>query len=314
MTTSEPPPPPSSAPPSSPEGGAPGERSRAPSRRTLTLAVVVGRLRNRRGHGDPCGGLRGRANREQGRGRALGPHLAPRPARGGGAEARRDRRRSARRVDDRARRRARERLARQARRQGHRLLVGVPAPRLLGERRARCPARASRVRVTRRRSSPTASARAARRRATSTRSRRASRTASSRSTSVASASASPRRWRRELLSRLGDFLDERTGHRKLLAHALDEPIRGGARWAYVFGSALLGSFLVQAVTGVALMTSYAPSDKTAWASVHYITVQAGRRLARARPPPLRRAGDGDRARRAPRCRSRSSAPTRSRAR
>lgn len=84
-----------------------------------------------------------------------------------------------------------------------------------------------------------------------------------------------------ILSRLGDFLDERTGHRKLLAHALDEPIRGGARWAYVFGSALLGSFLVQAVTGIALMTSYAPSDKTAWASVHYITfTQSGGWLVR----------------------------------
>jgi ubiquinol-cytochrome c reductase cytochrome b subunit len=70
-----------------------------------------------------------------------------------------------------------------------------------------------------------------------------------------------------------DFLDERTGVRSLVSHLLDEPIRGGARWAYVFGSALLGSFLVQAVTGVALMTSYAPSDKTAWASVHFIQFQ-----------------------------------------
>lgn len=84
-----------------------------------------------------------------------------------------------------------------------------------------------------------------------------------------------------ILSRLGDFIDERTGHRKLLAYALEEPIRGGARWAYVFGSALLGSFLVQAVTGVALMTSYAPSENTAWASVHYITfTQSGGWLVR----------------------------------
>jgi ubiquinol-cytochrome c reductase cytochrome b subunit len=83
------------------------------------------------------------------------------------------------------------------------------------------------------------------------------------------------------LKRLGDFVDERTGHRALLAHALDEPVKGGARWAYVFGSALLGSFLVQVVTGIALMTSYAPSEKTAWASVHYITfVQSGGWLVR----------------------------------
>lgn len=76
-----------------------------------------------------------------------------------------------------------------------------------------------------------------------------------------------------MIRRAIDFIDERTGIKKLTAHLLDEPIKGGARWAYVFGSALLGSFLVQAVTGVALMTSYAPSDKTAWASVHFIQFQ-----------------------------------------
>jgi len=79
-----------------------------------------------------------------------------------------------------------------------------------------------------------------------------------------------------LLSRASDFLDERTGYKELARHLLDEPVAGGARWAYVLGSALLGAFLVQVVTGVTLMTSYAPSDKTAWASVHYIQfVQAG---------------------------------------
>jgi len=84
-----------------------------------------------------------------------------------------------------------------------------------------------------------------------------------------------------MLGRIADFLDDRTGYRKLVEHALDEPIKGGARWAYVFGSALLGAFLTQLVTGVALMTSYAPSDKTAWASVHYITFkQAGGWLVR----------------------------------
>ena len=84
-----------------------------------------------------------------------------------------------------------------------------------------------------------------------------------------------------MIRRVVDFLDERTGIRALASHLLDEPIRGGARWAYVFGSALLGSFLAQAVTGVALMTGYAPSDKTAWASVHYIQFhQAGGWLVR----------------------------------
>jgi ubiquinol-cytochrome c reductase cytochrome b subunit len=72
-------------------------------------------------------------------------------------------------------------------------------------------------------------------------------------------------------SRLGDWLDARTGHRELLREMLDEPVVGGARWAYVFGSVLTMVFVVQAVTGLLLMTTYAPSSITAWASVHYIS-------------------------------------------
>jgi ubiquinol-cytochrome c reductase cytochrome b subunit len=73
------------------------------------------------------------------------------------------------------------------------------------------------------------------------------------------------------LARLDAWLDERVGHRALLKHALDEPVPGGARWAYVFGSALTIVFGVQLVTGILLMTAYAPSATTAWASVHYVT-------------------------------------------
>src|SRR6185436_3871233 len=78
---------------------------------------------------------------------------------------------------------------------------------------------------------------------------------------------------RDVIRRAFDFIDDRTGIGKLVGHLLDEPIQGGARWAYVFGSALLGSFVTQVVSGIALMASYAPSDKTAWASVHFIQFQ-----------------------------------------
>ncbi len=71
--------------------------------------------------------------------------------------------------------------------------------------------------------------------------------------------------------RLGDWLNERIGHRELLHELLDEPVPGGARWAYVFGSILTLLFGLQAATGIMLMTTYAPSAQTAWASVHYIT-------------------------------------------
>ncbi|MEO7330896.1 MAG: cytochrome b N-terminal domain-containing protein [Minicystis sp.] len=79
------------------------------------------------------------------------------------------------------------------------------------------------------------------------------------------------------MSRLGDWLDERTGHRALLRHVLDEPLPGGARWSYVWGSALTISLLTQAVTGWLLMSAYTPSATTAWSSVAYIhhTLSAG---------------------------------------
>ncbi|MGO8993563.1 MAG: cytochrome b N-terminal domain-containing protein [Polyangiaceae bacterium] len=73
------------------------------------------------------------------------------------------------------------------------------------------------------------------------------------------------------LGRVDAWLDERIGHRQLIREMLDEPVTGGARWAYVFGSALTLVFVLQLVTGLLLMTVYAPSATTAWASVHYIS-------------------------------------------
>ena len=73
------------------------------------------------------------------------------------------------------------------------------------------------------------------------------------------------------LAKAGDWLDERTGYRALVHHALDEPVPGGARWAYVLGSVLIGCITLQAITGWALMAYYAPSATTAWASVEHIT-------------------------------------------
>jgi len=74
-----------------------------------------------------------------------------------------------------------------------------------------------------------------------------------------------------VVTKVDAWLDERIGHRKLLREMLDEPIPGGARWAYVFGSALTIVFSLQLVTGLLLMTVYAPSASTAWASVHFIS-------------------------------------------
>ena len=76
-----------------------------------------------------------------------------------------------------------------------------------------------------------------------------------------------------LATRLLHWIDVRTGVKSLSRKALDEPIPGGARFAYVFGSGLLFIFLLQAITGVSLALYYTPTAETAHTSVAYITKQ-----------------------------------------
>ena len=73
-----------------------------------------------------------------------------------------------------------------------------------------------------------------------------------------------------MLGRLWKWIDQRTGADEILRHSLDEPIPGGARFAYVFGSALLFIFVSQIVTGICLALYYVPSPMTAHVSVAYI--------------------------------------------
>jgi ubiquinol-cytochrome c reductase cytochrome b subunit len=72
-------------------------------------------------------------------------------------------------------------------------------------------------------------------------------------------------------SSLRQWLDRRSGLDSLLHHALDEPIPGGAKIAYVFGSGLLFLFLSQVITGVFLAMYYVPSADHAHTTVAYIT-------------------------------------------
>ncbi len=69
------------------------------------------------------------------------------------------------------------------------------------------------------------------------------------------------------------WLDQRTGIWHMTHEALDEPIPGGARWAYVFGSGLLYILLSQIVTGVFLAMYYVASADHAHTTVEYITKQ-----------------------------------------
>lgn len=69
---------------------------------------------------------------------------------------------------------------------------------------------------------------------------------------------------------LRDWVDDRTGLGKVVDAMLLEHIPGGARWRYVWGSALAIVFSIQLITGVLLMTAYSPGDTTAWTSVYFI--------------------------------------------
>ena len=72
---------------------------------------------------------------------------------------------------------------------------------------------------------------------------------------------------------MSDWLDRRTGYRRLVSWLLYESIPGGARWRYVWGSTLVFTFLLQFLTGLLLWTAYSPSIRSAWESVYFIQHQ-----------------------------------------
>jgi ubiquinol-cytochrome c reductase cytochrome b subunit len=73
-----------------------------------------------------------------------------------------------------------------------------------------------------------------------------------------------------IATKLDNWLDQRTGVDSILHETLDEPIPGGASWAYIFGSGLLFLFVSQVITGVFLALYYVPSADHAHTVVSYI--------------------------------------------
>lgn len=74
-----------------------------------------------------------------------------------------------------------------------------------------------------------------------------------------------------LVRAAANWLDDRTGYRRLQRHLLDEPLPAGTGWWFTLGSLLLFGLAVQVVTGIALALYYAPTPDHAWDSVRYIT-------------------------------------------
>lgn len=76
-----------------------------------------------------------------------------------------------------------------------------------------------------------------------------------------------------MASRLYDWLDSRLNLKAVEHSLLNEPIPGGASWIYVFGSATLFLFILQAITGMFLAIYYAPTPDHAYDSVQFIETQ-----------------------------------------
>lgn len=76
---------------------------------------------------------------------------------------------------------------------------------------------------------------------------------------------------------LADWLDDRTGYRKMVHESLYENIPGGSRWIYVTGSMLVCAFVTQLITGLFLWMFYSAGSQNAWESVYWIQnhVQGG---------------------------------------
>lgn len=76
-----------------------------------------------------------------------------------------------------------------------------------------------------------------------------------------------------MASQLYSWLDSRLRLKSIERTLLDEPIPGGASWIYVFGSATLFLFVLQAVTGMFLAVYYAPTPDHAYDSIQFIETQ-----------------------------------------
>ena len=79
---------------------------------------------------------------------------------------------------------------------------------------------------------------------------------------------------------LFDWIDERTGARRIRQVLLDEPLPPGTGWFFTLGSVLLALLGIQLLTGAFLTLYYAPTPDHAYDSVRFIMTTASGRLVR----------------------------------
>jgi ubiquinol-cytochrome c reductase cytochrome b subunit len=78
----------------------------------------------------------------------------------------------------------------------------------------------------------------------------------------------------EILKRIWNGFDERTGISGLVEPLAQHLVPPGANWWYVFGSATLFAFVLQVVTGIVLAASYVASADEAYQSLQFISNDA----------------------------------------
>jgi ubiquinol-cytochrome c reductase cytochrome b subunit len=83
-----------------------------------------------------------------------------------------------------------------------------------------------------------------------------------------------------VIRRTLDWLDDRSGWRKVRSVLLDEPLPAGTGWFFTLGSVLLGLLGVQLLTGAFLTLYYAPTPDHAYESIRFISSGFAGRLVR----------------------------------
>jgi ubiquinol-cytochrome c reductase cytochrome b subunit len=76
------------------------------------------------------------------------------------------------------------------------------------------------------------------------------------------------------LRRAWTWFDDRSGITQVSEPIMEHPAPRKVKWMYVFGSATLFSFVLQAVTGIALAFTYVPAAGEAFDSLQFITNEA----------------------------------------
>ncbi len=75
---------------------------------------------------------------------------------------------------------------------------------------------------------------------------------------------------KEKLSHAMEWFEDRTGLPSALRRFGEMSVPGGPRWRHTLGWALVALLVVEAVTGLALMTVYSPHPTAAWSSIFYL--------------------------------------------